>query len=116
MKGVLTHKELAILQREKRVTSEEPVKEAVKIVSKEAPPFIPVEENLTEEHFFFHPDNPKNSSGYREGVFKVLIEGVSKSIPIKNGVLSTDNPYIRKELLKQGFVFMYSKPKGEMNE
>ena len=108
MNGVLTHKELRMLQKNK---AKEPVKKDVpeKVVVVETPP-EPLD-NTSEKHFLFHPDNPKNSSEYRNGVHYVRVNGVELALPLVNGVLETDSVLAKNQLIKQGFVFMYSKPK-----
>lgn len=105
MNGVVTQKELKALLKDK-----------VKVQVEEAPVVMEVQPEPerptpTEEHCLFHPDNPSNRSGYRNGTHLVKIEGVEVKVPITDGVLITDSVEVKNALIKQGFVFMYTKPK-----
>lgn len=110
MNGVLTQKELqSLLKRKDKEKTEERKVEPV-LSFKEVPSQEPVD-TLTEEHYFFHPDNPSHSSGYLERPYHTMVTGKQVTLPIVNGVLKTSNLLIKNELLRQGFVYMYSKPK-----
>lgn len=107
MNGVVTQKELKSLLKDRATVQ-------IEDTQKEITPEVPSEPEQpvsTEEHFLFHPDNPSNRSGYKSGVHLVRIDGVETKVPISDGVLKTDSVEIKNELIKQGFVFMYTKPK-----
>lgn len=106
MNGVVTQKELKALLKDREKVQVESVTKIVPDIQPE--PDLPAS---TEEHFLFHPDNPSNRSGYKSGVHLVKIEGIEKKVPISDGVLKTDSVEVKNELIKQGFVFMYTKPK-----
>ena len=107
MNGVVTQKELkALLKDRATVQIEDTPKEIIPEVPSE--PEQPVS---TEEHFLFHPDNSRDRSGYKSGVHIVRLDGVETKVPISDGTLITDRVDIKNELIKQGFVFMYTKPK-----
>ena len=111
MNGVLTHKELKDLQKNKKA---EAPKEELKAQPME--PSAPEEIVSQEEHYLFHPDNPRQSSCYKDGSHILDIAGKSLSIPVSGGVLKTDSAEARDKLIQQGFVFMYTRPKGVDNE
>lgn len=111
MNGVLTHKELKDLQKSKTkdIPKDEPKARPME-------PSEPAEVVSQEEHYLFHPDNPKQSSCYKDGVHYLDIDGKKLSIPVSWGVLKTDSAEARAKLIQQGFVFMYTRPKGADNE
>lgn len=106
MNGVVTQKELKALLKDREKVQVESVTEIVPDTQPE--PDLPAS---TEEHFLFHPDNSRDRSGYKRGVHIVRINGVEVKVPITDGVLKTDSVEVKNELIKQGFVFMYTKPK-----
>ena len=106
MNGVVTQKELKALLKDREKVQVESVTEIVPDIQPE--PEVPPS---TEEHFLFHPDNSRDRSGYKSGVHVVRIDGVETKVPISDGVLKTDSVEVKNELIKQGFVFMYTKPK-----
>ena len=108
MNGVVTQKELKTLLKEKKskVESKSSVKEEVKIQIEEQE--VPVSK---EEHYLFHPDNSNNRSHYRQGGHIIKLKDTEVTVPIVNGCAITDSAEIKSELIKQGFVFMYTKPK-----
>ena len=110
MNGVLTQKELKILRKAK---DKERVEEVASVDSSlpVAPEPAPVEAVSEENHFLFHPDNPSHSSGYITQEYTITVMGKRKVLSVTNGVLCTDSLSIKSELEKQGFVYMYSKPK-----
>lgn len=110
MNGVLTQKELQALLKNKRNRAEEPSKEKLP-TSLDAPPPEPPEVSM-EEFFLFHPDNPASSSSYLNTKYVTKVTGRTVTLSVVNGVIRTDNLAIRNELIKQGFVLMYSRPKG----
>lgn len=110
MNGVLTQKELKILRKAKDKERVEEVK-SVDSSLPVAPEPAPVEAIFEENHFLFHPDNPSNSSGYITREYVSTVMGKKKVLSITNGVLCTDSILVKEELVKQGFVYMYSKPK-----
>lgn len=106
MNGVVTQKELKALLKDREKVQVESVTEIVPDIQPE-----PEVQISTEEHFLFHPDNPRDRSGYKSGVHIVRLDGVETKVPISDGTLITDRVDIKNELIKQGFVFMYTKPK-----
>lgn len=106
MNGVVTQKELKALLKDRAQVPEETIAEIAPVIQPEleVPP-------STEEHFLFHPDNPRDRSGYKSGVHLVRIDGVETKVPMSDGVLKTDSVEVKNVLIKQGFVFMYTKPK-----
>jgi len=108
--GVLTQKELQSLLKNKRTKAEEPSKEKLP-TSLEAPP-LETPEVSTEEFFLFHPDNPASSSSYINMKYATKVTGRTVILSVVNGVIRTDNLATRNELIRQGFVLMYSRPKG----
>jgi len=111
MNGVLTHKELKALQKSKGKGAP---KDEPKV--RPAEPSAPTEVVSQEEHYLFHPDNPRQSSGYKEGKHILEIDGKKLSVPILGGVLRTDSVLAKNMLIQQGFVYMYTRPKGVDNE
>jgi hypothetical protein len=115
MNGVLTDKELRTHLKNKKDRAEELPKEvSVESPIQGTPSASPEVSN--EDHFLFHPDNPKHSSGYKEGSFLVTVEGRSLALSISGGVIRTNNVLAKNELIRQGFVFMCTRPIGVDNE
>lgn len=106
MNGVVTQKELKALLKDRATVQVESVTEIVPDIQPEPEPPA-----STEEHFLFHPDNPSNRSGYRNGTHIVKVNDVEVKVPITDGYAITDSVEVKNELIKQGFGFMYTKPK-----
>lgn len=62
-----------------------------------------------QDYYLFHPDAYK--TGYISGDYNIEVFGIIETLEIINGVIKTDIPEIKNELIKKGFQFMYVKDK-----
>lgn len=63
------------------------------------------------EYLLMYPDN--SATDYHNGVYKVNIAGKEISLEINSGVIITDSIAVCDILKRQGFVFMYDRPKEQ---
>lgn len=109
MKGVLTQKEFNELNAKRfesnSVISKSEPRENKKTVS------APVSK---EEYYLFSPDNPQQTSKYINRSIVIDIGLEKKDVLIKDGIARTDNIKVKEILERQGYVFLYTKPKEEI--
>ena len=68
---------------------------------------LPPEPTVNIIHFLMYPENEKGNP--HNGIYRIDINGEIETLAISNGVVRTNNSKIKDRLIKDGFLFMYSK-------